>query len=99
MPLVDLDGLDIIDAEIVQKELESLYYDRWRTIDSLVKTSGYTVAQIQYLFDEYLSDKIIRTKIQNLDGGVYVYSTRKHYNKTHSFCERILTAMNGKFIL
>jgi hypothetical protein len=77
----------------VIQALEDERYD-WRTIKGLVKSTDATEPEIISVLNA-LSDKIVRT--QDADGRS-LFTTREHYQKTHSLGDKILSALADRIV-
>ena len=84
-------GIDLTSAVI--HALEDKRYD-WRTIKGLVKDTGAVESEIVSILNS-LSDRIVRT--QDADGRS-LFTTREHYNQTHSLGDKILSALADRIV-
>ncbi len=64
---------------------------QWRTIDSLSEDLGLTREEVARRLME-LNGQLLRSSIPD-DLGRSLYTTRRHYQATHTFGERLLAAI------
>jgi hypothetical protein len=84
-------GVDLKTA--VLKALEDERYD-WRTIKGLAKATGAIETEIIPILAS-LSDQIVRS--QDADGRS-LFTTREHYQHTHGFGDRLLSALADRIV-
>ena len=83
-----------MDPEVlVTAALEDDRYD-WRTLDGVAEQTGLPLAQVRHIIED-LGNKIVRSSIPDPEGRG-LYTTRRHYNATHSIGERLLNALADK---
>lgn len=78
---------------LVIAALEDDRYD-WRTLDGIAEQTALPRAQVRRII-EGLGNTVVRSSIPDEDGRS-LYTTRKHYNDTHSIGERFLNALADK---
>lgn len=84
-------GLDLRAA--VVRALEDNRYD-WRTTAGVARQVGVTEPEVVSILQS-MPDDILRAKTE--DGRV-VFTTRKHYEKTHGLGDKILSALADKVV-
>ena len=84
-------GLDLRTA--VVRALEDDRYD-WRTIGGIARELGITEAEVLEVFRS-MPDDILHAKTED---GRSVFTTRNHYEKTHSLGDKILSALADKVV-
>jgi hypothetical protein len=77
----------------VLKALEDERYD-WRTISGLARALDVTDNEIVRTLGS-VSDQIVRT---TADDGRILFTTRDHYEKTHGFGDKLLSALADKVV-
>jgi hypothetical protein len=77
----------------VLKALEDESYD-WRTISGLARTLDVSDNEIVRTLGS-MSDRIVRT---TADDGRTLFTTRDHYEKTHGFGDKLLSALADKVV-
>jgi|SRR5580700_3907202 hypothetical protein len=77
----------------VLKALEDEQYD-WRTISGLARTVDVSAKDITRTL-ESMSDQIVRA---TADDGRVLFTTRNHYEKTHGFRDKLLSALADKVV-
>lgn len=83
--------LDIKTA--VVQALEDSRYD-WRTVAGLVRSLHVSEPQILTVLSS-ISDMLVRTYDSE---GKALFTTRNHYEKTHGFGEKLLSALADKIV-
>ena len=78
---------------LVIAALEDDRYD-WRTLDGIAEQTALLRAQVRRII-EGLGNTVVRSSIPDEDGRS-LYTTRRHYNDTHSIGERLLNALADK---
>jgi hypothetical protein len=73
--------------------LEDNRYD-WRTIDGLARTLDATKPEILAVLRE-MSDQLVSA---TADDGRILFTTRNHYEKTHGFRDKLLSALADKVV-
>jgi len=76
------------------KALEDEQYD-WRTIPGLCKSLGTTPNEILPVLNSMAEGTIVRT---TADDGRALYTTLAHYEKTHGFGTKLLSALADKVV-
>lgn len=84
-------GLDLRSA--VVRALEDDRYD-WRTIGGIASDLGVAKAEVVSILQS-MPDDIITTKTED---GRNVFTTRRHYEKTHGLGDKILSALADKVV-
>jgi hypothetical protein len=77
----------------VLKALEDERYD-WRTVNGLARTLKTNEQEILRVLNS-VPDQIVRT---NAADGRSVFTTRNHYEKTHGFGDKLLSALADKVV-
>jgi hypothetical protein len=77
----------------VVKALEDPRYD-WRTLDGLVRSVGKRDAEILQILNS-MPDQIVRATTAD---GRTVFTTRNHYEQTHGFGDKLLSALADKVV-
>jgi hypothetical protein len=77
----------------VVKALEDSRYD-WRTLEGLVRSVGRRDAEILQILNS-MPDQIVRATTAD---GRTVFTTRNHYEQTHGFGDRLLSALADKVV-
>jgi hypothetical protein len=90
MPQV-IAGLDLKTAVI--KALEDERYD-WRTVGGLARALGTDERSIVDILGS-MPDQIVRVTATN---GQSLFTTRSHYEKTHGFGDKLLSALADKVV-
>lgn len=84
-------SLDLKTAVI--QALEDERYD-WRTVRGLARTLHISEQEITSVLDSS-SDQIVRA---TSDDGRRLFTTRSHYQKTHGFGDKLLSALADKVV-
>jgi len=79
-------------AAVVQA-LEDDRYD-WRTLGGIARATGAQNQEIVSVLNS-MSDQILRTTAAD---GQTLYTTRNHYEKTHDFGDKLLSALADKVV-
>ena len=79
-------------ASVVQA-LEDDRYD-WRTLGGIVRATGAKNPEIVSLLNS-MSNQIVRATAAD---GQTLFTTRNHYEKTHGFGDRLLSALADKVV-
>jgi hypothetical protein len=77
----------------VVQALEDPQY-QWRTMDALVRISGLREQDVVDILRS-MCDEIVRATTGD---GRTVYTTRKHYQETHGFGAKLLSALADKVV-
>ena len=82
--------------DLKQEVLNALEDDQfdWRTVGGLAKALGIGEQEIVGILDS-LSDQVVRT---NNGDGQSLFTTRSHYEKTHGFGDKLLSALADKVV-
>jgi hypothetical protein len=91
MPTAQAKAIDLNTA--ILKALEDDRYD-WRTIKGLVTDTGAPERDVIAVLNS-LSDRLVRT--QDADGRS-LFTTREHYEKTHGFGDKLLSALADRIV-
>ena len=75
------------------RALEDDRYD-WRTIPGIARSVGTTEPEVERAI-ESLTDVMVRA---TADDGRTLFTTRKHYEKTHGLRDRLLSALADKVV-
>lgn len=75
------------------RALEDENYD-WRTLDGLARATGAKNQEILSVLNS-LSDEIVRATAAD---GRSLFTTRNHYEKTHGFGDKLLSALADKVV-
>jgi hypothetical protein len=78
---------------VVIKALEDEQYD-WRTIPGLARSLQMSEKDITRVLDS-VPDRIVRA---TADDGRVLFTTRSHYEKTHGFGDKLLSALADKVV-
>jgi hypothetical protein len=78
---------------LVVQALEDPRYD-WRTLDGLVRATRISENDILALLNS-MRDQIVRATTAD---GRTVFTTRNHYEKTHGFGDKLLSALADKVV-
>lgn len=78
---------------LIVKALEDGRY-QWRTLGALVRTSGLHEGDVLNVLKS-MCDQVVRATTAD---GRAVYTTRKHYQETHGFGDRLLSALADKVV-
>lgn len=84
-------GLDLRAA--VVRALEDDRYD-WRTVGGIAREIGATNQEIISVLNS-MSDQIVRATAED---GKSLFTTRKHYEKTHGLGDKLLSALADKVV-
>jgi len=79
--------------ELVISALEDDRYD-WRSLDGIARQTDLERAQIRRIIGD-LGALVVRSSIPDEEGRA-LYTTRSHYNSTHSIGARLLNALADK---
>jgi len=79
--------------QAVTDALEDSRYE-WRTLEGIAQQTQLPLAQIREILG-YLENEIVRSSVPD-ETGRDLYTTRRHYKKTHGLGSRILTALSDK---
>ena len=82
----------MIDWEDVVTSLENKKY-KWRTVRGVAKELNVTTEDILKTFAEH-ENEIIKSSIP-AESGEDLYTTRRHYKKTSSLIDKVLTSITG----
>jgi hypothetical protein len=77
----------------VTKALEDEQYD-WRTIPGLARSLNVSEKDITRVLNS-VPDQIVRT---TADDGRFLFTARSHYEKTHGFRDKLLSALADKIV-
>jgi hypothetical protein len=77
----------------IVKALEDQRYD-WRTLEGLVRSAGVKEEQILQVLNS-MPDQVVRATTTD---GRTVFTTRKHYEETHGFGDRLLSVLTDKVV-
>lgn len=84
-------GLDLRAA--VVRALEDDQYD-WRTLSGLSSATGASQQEVLSVLNS-MSDIIVRATTED---GKPLFTTRSHYEKTHGFGDKLLSALADKVV-
>lgn len=79
--------------EAVVRALEDDRYD-WRTLGGIARATGAKNPEILSLLNS-MSDQIVRTTAAD---GQALFTTRNHYEQTHGFGDKLLSALADKVV-